>query len=138
MTSFDEMLTCLHNERGLFTRDDVWSEGTKEFNQKISIAQNLLNVEWVDNVETGGINDLLSAQQKVDCIMDLRTSIEAMSKHMDTISFSDSSFMTDNNELSRDMMEKFVKADKEFSFTNKSAAFNLLLDCLSPTNRKRE
>ncbi|KAL9652857.1 hypothetical protein ABK040_010889 [Willaertia magna] len=130
--SFDSKLEETHKKKKLDLRTDIWQEGTQEFNHKLCIAEDLLQVTWLSEYKD---HNLEAARGKKATITDLRNAIEQMSAHINSFNSESENkeYFTQHGVHSCLVLEKVLKAHKVFSFVDLSGAFQLLYACLNPT-----
>ncbi|KAG2382278.1 hypothetical protein C9374_005480 [Naegleria lovaniensis] len=129
--SFDTKLEEIHQRRQFRMRTNIWCEGSEEFNRKLCIAEDLLQVTWLSEHED---HNHKKANGKVSIITDLRKSIEQMSTHINSFKKEEKeAYIQQHLYHSRLVIERFTEAKEAFNFVNMSRAYQLLLDCLYPT-----
>ncbi|KAL9645387.1 hypothetical protein ABK040_002586 [Willaertia magna] len=127
--SFDQKLEAIHAKKQFPERNTIWPEGTPEFNQKLVIAEDLLNVRCQNYQDPNYVESC----KKASSLTNLRMCFDDMANHMTGTTDRNESFFK-NLELQRGkIMRSFVEVQKLFQFTETVAAYKLLFDCLLPT-----
>ena len=134
MNCFDSELESIHTTRKFPARNTpIWQEGTIEFNQKLAVAEDLLNVFWKDRQID---SNYVVACTKALAITNLRKCFDSMGKHVEITKEKTDSFFHDHSTHSANIMQSFVEVQKLFQFTETMAAYKLLFDCLYPSEMK--
>ena len=159
MKTFEEELIALSKIPKQERADKVkWNDGPEALKEQISIAVELLKIEWINTFED---LNLLRATDKASFITKLRNSFCSMLEHISTIKEDQiqsptiplvtSSHGIFNNQTteciarnnvpthsfehclqSLDVIEKFKHVYQQFSFPQIGDAYSLLLNCLCP------